>query len=150
MFSVFEKIKFVIESKSPQWVHARAERKKKNNDSRPVRIFKKIIKTLVILFSLLFILGLSVSYFAPPGIEVTNSAEKLIHAENSPYMLQGRISSGIESNLKVNGKSVELVGDDFAISVDLKEGGNRFVLEAANERGVTKEIYVIHYTPQER
>lgn len=147
MFSLFEKLKFMMATK---WhIHERrsSNRAHKAQDKLWVRIVKRIGKTFLVIVVLFFALGLLLLYITPPTITVENASNKVVRSDKSSYMIVGHVSSGNKSVLKINGKNVELIGSDFTYDATLKTGSNRFVFEATNKRGVTKEIYVIEYVP---
>ena len=144
MFSVFEKIRFIIVTKLSLRNARENDRKINNNDSLMVRIVKRIVKIIIITFISLLVFGIFISNLTAPTITVSDSNDKTIYTDGSSYMIKGRIISGNESYLKINHTEVELIGGDFTFEANLKNGDNRFVFEATNSRGTTREIYIIH------
>ena len=147
MLSVFEKLRFILATKLRLGFFRENKPRRINTDSRSKRIVKKALLIVVAVFVLLFIFGLYLSYTTPPTIYVTDSKDNTINTGASPYMIKGRLGTSLASELKINNKSVELIDNEFAHSVKLKKGGNRFVIEASNDRGIIKEIYIIEYYP---
>ena len=150
MFSVFEKLKFALTTKYSLG-STRKERPKKQPKNKWVIMLKNASRAIVLLFVSFMVLGLTIYYLTPPTINVTHSfGTKIIYAEENPYMIKGYVSSGTKSHLTINAENIELVGSDFTHTVNLKEGDNRFVFEATNDRGVTKEIYVVNYSKNDK
>lgn len=144
MFSIFEKLKFVFTTKVPVIKRHKKASLDKKPRSKWTTIARRVLFAIFLIIGALFLLGLILSYTTSPTIYVDHSYENKVYLESSPTIITGYVSSGLESSLKINGQDVELVNRDFAHEVSLKKGDNRFVFEATNDRGTTKELYILN------
>ena len=148
MFSLLEKLKYILATKFPLFRIRTTRSKEITTDGPLKRVVKKVFLTLSVAIILFIAIGLYAYYYFPPSVVVEESEGHILHSEHSPYMLRGRVISGIPSTLAIDSRAVELVDDDaFTYSAKLMPGDNRIVLEAKNKRGSTKEVYVVRYSP---
>ncbi len=148
MFSIFEKLRFIFATKLPA-VKPRKKARIEKPQNKWVTILKRTLISIVSVFGLLFIFGLFLYYTSAPSITVDYSYDKKIYYSESTVTLTGYVSSGNESTLKINGRDIELVNGDFAHAVTLNKGDNRFIFEATNNKGTTKELYIINFDDAE-
>lgn len=148
MFSIFEKLKFILTTKTP-FVKSRRTRKVETPQKKWVVAIKRTLIAIAMVFGFLFIFGIFLYYTTPPSITVDYSYEKKVYYNEPSATLTGYVSSGNASTLKINGRDTELINGYFAHEVTLNKGDNRFVFEAANNKGVTKDLYIVNFSDTE-
>lgn len=145
MFSLIEKIKYVASTKFNIKSKQKAVRKNEKTHHPLIRIIRRILKWIAILFVAFIILGLLIYYNTSPTIHVEDSNNRVIQTDQSPYLIRGYLNSGIKNSLKINDQSIKMVDNEFVYKVDLEKGDNTFIFEASNKKGVNQEIYIIRY-----